>query len=211
MKSVLLNQSTDLDTICSVLNGLGPADMCLGLRGLVEAWKESGPNLNKLLRDDPALEARVREGGMRLVATDTGKGHLIWLPIAEGVSASSCEDHALAYFKNLVVNPEWEKLGGPCPRCEQYYVKKTSRQKTYCSRRCGANMTATASTRRRRQAKRVQKLLRAQEFANEWATVHTQKSWKEWISAQTKMEITVKWLTRAVNKGDLTSPAKNIR
>ena len=47
----------------------------------------------------------------------------------------------------------------------------------------------------------------AQDAANRWVKVRTRDSWKEWVSTQTKL--TVKWLTRAVNRGDLKTPIKD--
>ena len=95
---------------------------------------------------------------------------------------------------------------GHVTACGIFYVKKTSRQKVYCSRRCGATRTAAAVTRKRREKERAQNLRRAQEAASHWATDRTRVPWKQWVSNKT--EITVKWLTRAVNRGDLGVPVK---
>ncbi len=181
------------------------SNCCRGkVRKLVEAWQKSRSNLDKMLKNDKVLAARVRHGRTLLALTNTGKGHLLRLPTPRKFNARSWKHHALAHFMDLIVNPEWHKLGGPCQRCGKYYVKKTSRQKTYCTRRRGSTMTAMATTRKRREAERVHKLRLAQEGANHWATVRTRHPWKEWVSARTK--ITVKWLTRAVNRGDLRAP-----
>ena len=207
LKSVLIGQPDDLGSICDLLNGKKPQELCSELRKLVDAWQRSGPNLDKMLRDDTVLADRVRHGRTLLAPTHAGKGHLLWLPTPHGLDPNSWEGVALAHFMDLVVNPSWHKLGGPCQRCEKYYIKKTSRQKTYCSRRCGAMRTAIENTRRRRQEERVCKLRQAKESATRWATIRTPHPWKEWVSLQTK--ITVKWLTRAVNRGDLKAPVKD--
>jgi hypothetical protein len=207
MKSVLIGQPENLEVICSLLNGEEPQELCSELRKLVETWQKSGPNLAKMLKDDAVLGVRVRHGRTLLAATSTGKGHLVWLPTPRDVNAHSWKGLALAHFMDLIVNPKWHKLGGPCQRCHKYYVKKTCRQKMYCSRRCGSSMTALATTRKKRIEVRVQKVIRAQAAANQWATVRTRRRWKEWVSIQTM--ITVKWLTRAVNKGDLRAPVND--
>jgi hypothetical protein len=162
--------------------------------------------LVKLLSDDEGLAARVKHGRTRLLPTDTGKGHLLWLPNPPGLNTGFWNEQALAHFMDLIVNPQWHKLGGPCYRCGIFYVKKTSRQKVYCSRRCGATRTAAAVTRKRREKERAQNLRRAQEAASHWATDRTRVPWKQWVSSETK--ITVKWLTHAVNRGDLGVPVK---
>jgi len=66
---------------------------------------------------------------------------------------------------------------------------------------------ALAATRKRREAERAENLLIAQRGIEEWATVRTRDPWKQWVSAQTK--ITPKWLTRAVNRGELRPPIKD--
>jgi len=207
LKSILIGQPDDLESICYLLNGNAPLELCSELRKLVETWRKSGPNLDKMLRDDKVLAARVRYGRSLLAPTNTGKGHLLWLPTPRGINAHSWKGVALTHFMDLIVNPEWHKLGGPCHRCRKYYVKKTSRQKAYCSRRCSSTMTAVATTRTRREKERARKLHLALESANRWAALRTRQSWKDWVSARTK--ITVKWLTRAVNRGDLRAPVKD--
>ena len=208
VKSVLIAQSEDVEGVCSLLNSNDPLELCSELRTLVQAWQGSGPNLARMLKDDPILAADINHGRTLLVPTKTGKGHLLWLANPRRHDVSSWKFHALAHFMNLIVNPHWHKLGGPCERCRKYYVKKTSRQKTYCSRRCGSAQTALARTRKRRRETRTHKLREAQKACKRWATTRTRYPWKQWVSAQTKM--TVKWLTRVVNKGDLREPVKAI-
>lgn len=198
-------EDEDLEGVCALLNGEGPRELCSELRELVELWQKSGPNLAKMLKDNKVLAACVKHGRTLLVPTNTGKGHLCWLPTPGQFKVGPSKDQALAHFMDLIVNPHWNKLGGPCQRCGKYYRKKTSRQKTYCSRRCGSMSTAITTTRKRREEERALKLRRAEEAVNRWATIRTRRPWKEWVSAN-NTTITVKWLTRAVNRGDLTAP-----
>ena len=207
LKSIATGPPVDLELICRSLNGKESEELRSGLRKLVEAWQKSGPNLAKMLSEDKVLAARTRHGQTHLVPTQNGHGWLIWMPTPEPCEIASWQDEALAQFMALIVNPQWFKLGGPCLRCDKYYVKKTSRQKTYCSRRCGLIETATAATRKRRERERVRKLGQAQAVADHWVTIRTRVHWKDWVSARTKL--TTKWLTRAVNKGDLKPPVKN--
>lgn len=204
LRSVLIGQPEDLQSICYLLNSQEPQELCSELRSLVKAWQKSGPNLVKLLKGDGVLADRVQHGRTLLCPTRTGKGHLLWLPAPRDFNPLSWKHQALAHFMDLIVNPQWHKLGGPCERCGKYYVKKTARQKAYCSRRCGSVNTAMASTRRKREEQRADKMRRAQAAADNWAKVRTRQPWKRWVSMQTK--ITVKWLTRAVNRGDLRAP-----
>jgi hypothetical protein len=207
LKFVLFGQPEGLESICFLLNSTEPPELCSELRRLIEIWQKSGPNLSRMLKDDDVLAARARHGRTLLVPTNTGKGHLHWRPYPQDFDAGSWKDQALTHFMDLIVNPEWHKLGGPCQRCDRFYVKKTSRQKKYCSRRCGSRTTAVAATRKMREEERARKLRRAQEAANRWVKVHTRDSWKDWVSTRTKL--TVKWLTRAVNRGDFQAPKKD--
>jgi hypothetical protein len=207
LKSVLIGQPDDLENICYLLNGKEPQELGSELLKLVETWQKSGPNLGKMLRDNKILAARVRHGRTLLAPTNTGKGHLLWLPTPRGLDPHSWKGLALAHFMDLIVNPRWHKLGGPCQRCDKFYVKKTSRQKKYCSRRCGSATTAVATTRLRRLEERSRKVHLAQDAANRWVKVRTRDSWKDWVSTQTKL--TAKWLTRAANRGDLKTPMKD--
>jgi hypothetical protein len=206
LQSTLIGQPDDLKGICYVLNAVEPAELYSELRRLVKAWRDSGPNLAKLLDADKALADRTRHGRTLLVPTTSGNGHLLWLPARPGFDPLGWKDHALAHFLDLVVNPQWHRLGGPCARCARYYIKKTKRQKAYCSRRCGSALTATEAVRKTRKAAHEDKLQRAQAALNSWATTRTRLPWKSWASCKTK--ITPKWLTRAVNKRQLTIPSK---
>jgi hypothetical protein len=206
LKSVLVGQPEDLTGLCWVLNLKEPAELVSELRRLVANWQNSGPNLAQLLRDDPVLAERAKHGRTLLIPTNVGKGHLLWLSNPPRFNPISWKDTALTHFMGLIVNPRWDKLGGPCHRCDKYYVKQTSRQKKYCSRRCGSTSTAVDTARKRRAEELANKLLLAQSAANRWTTIRTRRPWKEWVSAKTG--ITAKWLTRAVNRGDLQTPRK---
>lgn len=206
LKSVLLGLDDDkeLEAVCSILNGRAPGELRLQLRKLVETWHRSGPNLARMLKENQTLFHRIRVGRTFLVPTNTGKGHLFWLPSPRDVEVTSCEHQALAHFMALVVSPKCHRLGGPCYRCRKYYVKKTLRQKAYCSRRCGSISTALATTRRKRDQEHRDKLERARKAIERWTSVRTEGSWKEWVAAQTG--ITARWLTRAVHAGGLKAP-----
>jgi hypothetical protein len=207
-KSVLLLEPSvdDLKSTCYVLNTKEPARLCSELRRLVKAWLESGPDLKKMLEADKVLSRNVRHGRTLLVATGGGRGHLLWLPNPPCSSPASWDYQALAMFMDLIVHPYWEKLGGPCARCGDYYIKKTRRQKVYCSQRCGSATTAIPATRRKRAEEHAEKLRRAQVASAEWITTRTKDGWKDWTSSHTG--ITMHWLTRAVSNGELRPPTE---
>jgi predicted GIY-YIG superfamily endonuclease len=108
------------------------------------------------------------------------------------------------------MNPYANKLAGPCARCSNYYLKKRASQKVYCSRRCGNATTATIRTREQRRDAHEQKLRLAAAAAQKWKKAQTRLDWKEWVSRH-ESGITSKFLTRAVNKGELKAPARAAR
>jgi hypothetical protein len=115
-------------------------------------------------------------------------------------------------FIDLLINPLRDKLSeNPCARCDNYYLKKTARQKVYCSRKCGKDGTAAFATKKRWEKQHANKLRVAAEEAQKWITAVTKLDWKQWVSRQKagrNAEITPKFLTRAINKGEITPPTK---
>ena len=176
----------------------------LELQELVTAWKRSGPNLTKMLDANKELSKKVEKGKTLLVTSYSGRAQLMWRPDPAPLPERTVLDHAAVLFVNLVINPYWESLGGPCRRCDKYYVKKTVRQESYCSRRCGAAITALEVTRGRRQAQQKQDLEVAQKAIDAWQEQRSATDWKRWTSLETKL--TLSFLTRAVNRGLLQPP-----
>lgn len=180
------------------------AALRLELQELVTAWKRSGPNLTKMLDANKDLSKKVEKGKTLLVTSDSGRAQLMWIPDPAPLPERTVLDHAAVLFVNLVLNPYWESLGGPCRRCDKYYIKKTVRQESYCSRRCGAAITALEATRSRRQAQLEKKLEMAQGAIKEWQKQRPAVDWKSWVCLQT--ELTLTFLTRAVNNGAIHPP-----
>jgi len=182
------------------------------LREIVEVWKASGPNLTRLSRDrfrfrtnvDRYWKARPLEvswgasGGVGIVHTFSDRHE------------QTPYEEALRFFSLLIFNCEWYKLGGPCARCGNYYIKKRASQKVYCSRRCGNAATAVIRTRERLATEHKDKLRRAAEAAQKWSRARTRLDWRQWVSHK-EPDISVKFLTRAVNNGELKSPTKGQR
>jgi hypothetical protein len=183
---------------------LALSDMQTELRRLITVWIKSGPNLRKMFRKDSALAQRAQIGKTVFYPSAGARGYLDWSPVLADQTALSPHDQAFEYFMTLVTNPQWELLGGPCARCGDYYLKKTKRQKAYCSRACGATATAIPAMKRRRQKEHANKIRQAQGVIEEWGKAKRSRAWKEWVSVRTGY--TAKWITRAVNNGSLRLP-----
>jgi hypothetical protein len=122
-------------------------------------------------------------------------------PISGGGGFAS----TVSRFGSLVTNPLCEKLGGPCKRCGNYYIKRRASQNIYCSRRCGNAATAVARTRERIASEREDKLTRARAALKKWKP-SADPDWKRWVAKRTGIDL--RFLTRALNKGNLVPPKK---
>ena len=211
----------DLDKILGVLNRKpqgGPSPLTEALIGLMKRLEECGGNLKKMMDDDPELAKVVTTACTTLwLPSKTGRAHLVLQPSTEIKALSPMPEPqeaekraellAALYFHVWTLNPEWDKLAGPCARCGQYYLKKRASQKVYCSPKCGHTTTATARRCKLLDAQHAKKLQRAEAAMQEWHTDRTKDDWKAFVSKR-EPDITPKFLTRAVTKGDLVPPTK---
>jgi hypothetical protein len=202
------------------------------MRHLVELWATSGsngPNLRALFKRMPELEEKTAFSRTVLWPTETGRGYLEWeAGMFPPELSLSWEDHALSEFMLLITNPLWWKLSGPCERCDEYYLKKRAGQKRFCSQKCGSAATATVATRKSRAQRQRNKLQLAQKAINDVVAQKPNIEAKKlkqrvanevtrWLIVAKKVRgtsrseiredpCTVKWLTRALNRGDLLIP-----
>lgn len=104
----------------------------------------------------------------------------------------------------LITNPRWTLLGGPCKRCDSYFLENINRRKIYCSRSCGAKQTAHEAVKRRRQEEHSRKLHFAAEAVREWGEKKRRMTWQQWVSS--RADVTDRWISRAVNRRELSTP-----
>jgi len=209
----------DLEHIVDVLNQKargGTWPYAEALIRLMDRLKECGGNLQKMMDDDPELAKVVAKVCVtRWMPSTNGRANLVLQPSAEIQALSPMPDSpqelkeraellAALFFHVWTLNPEWDKLTGPCARCGNYYIKKRASQKVYCSRRCGNAATAVVRTRERIASERRDKLARAKAAAKKWNRAATRLDWKHWVAKKTGID--PRFLTRAVTKGDLVPP-----
>jgi hypothetical protein len=186
-------------------NTVDISEFRMELRRIIGDWDKADRNLFKLYERRPDLRLRFSEGHTILVPTLAGKAQLAWFAYPKGLKTASTADAAMMRFTELLVNPLSEMLGGPCPRCDLYYIKHSKRQKVYCERRCGAATTAVSAARSKREADHAEKLQTAQRAMTKWGSIRRRnEGWKLWVSRSTGYTLT--WLTRAVNRGELLVP-----
>jgi hypothetical protein len=180
------------------------------LREIVGDYQASGPNLQWFSRDWPTTWTNVTRywtaRPVELAPGPSGGAGFVHT-FADRLGRTPYEE-ALRFFLLLIINPEWDKLAGPCARCDNYYIRRTARNKVYCSRACGTSATAIAAVRKRRDEEHADKLRRAREAAQQWIKSRSRFDWKQWISRK-EPDITVKFLTRAANNGNLKAPVRN--
>jgi hypothetical protein len=211
---------SDLDYIVEKLNerpGGEPGLYAEALIRLMERLKGCGGNLKKMMDEDPELEKVVRTSCTTVwLPSKTGRAHLALQPSKEIKNLPPMPEPqdaekraqllAALWFHVGTLNPEWNKLAGPCARCGNYYIKKRASQKVYCSRRCGNAATAVERTRERIASERGDKLDRAKAAIKKWKSTATRQDWKLWVSKKTGID--PRFLTRAITKGDLVPPTK---
>ena len=211
-----------LSQVRDALNSQTHRELRLHLRWWVLEW-HLRPNLKNLLTRLPEPQRTALPMAMRTLWIPTSKGRArlylvpdwmtlenlfgkqrVWNEEPLGAATLAPEVEALCLFHLLTVNPRCEDLAGPCPRCDCYYVKKRTSQKVYCTRRCGNAATAVARTRERVASERMDKLARARATMKRWNPASTRHDWKHWVAMKTGIDL--RFLTRAVNKGDLIQP-----
>ncbi|MHB1953180.1 MAG: hypothetical protein ACYCOU_05480 [Sulfobacillus sp.] len=203
-----------MEFICAVLNRTeGAEETSNKLAQLVTEWQESGPNLAKMMAKPanvPLWRTLAKSCNATWTITKTGGAsiHLepgIALP-EFGHSRTRTEEKeakAKILFYKLTLGP-WEKLGGPCPRCGKYFIRKRANHKSYCGRRCGSLASAEASTRKKLNEDRAKLLGLAVKFWPQW-TERKHPIRALWIAEKvnakrgTERHITQKWISRNID------------
>jgi hypothetical protein len=194
-----------LDQLQFIVRMLNDEIKGVEVRRLVTAWKESGPNLLELWLKFPELKEKMTPGRFFIHPYGIG-GQIMNLPNGAVNPGPTSPEAALAMFTSLILHPQLEAFGGPCKRCSKYYLRRTTRQTVYCSRQCGAATNAALHTRVRRENEHKEKLNMARKAIADWTPSRTNREWKRRVALKSK--VTVKWLTRALNKGELAPPEK---
>jgi hypothetical protein len=128
-----------LQQIVDVLNGDKHLKTTALLRAMVQSWKEAGWDVDKLCKSNPYLPEMLQklwsvmylpspQGGAKLLPMFIGPvavsavshAHELFKdgPVKDLIKVAADDPLILAiqYFGALTVQ-EWEKLGGPCARC----------------------------------------------------------------------------------------------
>jgi hypothetical protein len=177
------------------------------LRRLVQAWFDSGPNIRKLLEGDPILAREAASFRAQLFPTESGIAKLTYLTVPEKMSPGEPLATALGHFLEFLINPDNERLGGPCAYCGKYFVRNSLGKKTvYCPGLCGSRFASRLINQQRRDRDHTEQLKLAQRWSLKWESAKTIMPWKEWVA--NRSHIKKHWLTLAVKNKELVEPVK---
>jgi hypothetical protein len=177
------------------------------LMWLIAEWEKCDRNLLKFFNRNPDLQKCCSEGKTYLIPARDGIAHLAWLPVGKAQRISPQKQAALTLFTGFLVNPLSWKLAGPCKRCRRFYAKSDPRNKTYCGRKCASGSTASSRTKKRRQDEHLDLLNKARLALEKLKQKGSHpKNWKKLIANEVKAGLTQKWVTRALNVGELQWP-----
>jgi hypothetical protein len=195
----------DLDKVCEVLNSAKYPERRDSLREIVQRWRASGPNLEKMLDADQILAASMQAAWYSKVSpSKKGRAYLVLNPTKLRFST---HEYVAGMFAVLTLNPDCEKLSGPCAYspCGKYFIRKGKRLTAHCSRRCCQLASAVRYTKRRLGEEREDKLNRTRVAIEKWKTARSKDDWKTSVCKQ-EPDVTKKFLTRAVTKRTLVEP-----
>jgi len=191
------------------------------LLGLVENWSRSDWSLAAAFSQYPEMKRQI-EGFLRrnplaimpasrgpsFVAAPFGQGAIKRIPREKDKPVDRACGEAIACFIELVRHPECERLG-KCQRCGRYFYGHRGQKCCPRPRRCGSYRAAIEATKRKWRDERQRKLDRAKTEGAEWMRKKPSLDWKLWVAD--RIGVTPKWVTRAVNSGELTPPGEHRR
>jgi len=154
----------------------------------------------------PEAERMVRDlerAGKWIRDDDAGGAYWCLSPTGE-----SCDLTAM-FVSMLLTNPLRDRLcDQPCRRekCRKWFIKQRRTQKGYCGKYCGDIVRQTARIKEKRRSERQAKLKTADAAIRAYGS---RPKWKEQASLRTGLS--KKFITRAINKNELTVPAQSKR
>jgi hypothetical protein len=200
----------DLELVVKVLNATD--ERSTELKNLVERWKASGPNLQKMVNPDEELWKDLQEAWLpEWLPSPGARAFYTLLPGTLGHDDDTPRRRARSLFAALVVNPHCDLLGGPCDRCHRYFLKSRRSQKRFCGQRCASLDSAKQSTAAKATAEREALLESAARFWPRWTErkhpirsfwtadrVNAERKWMRINGARKSVtrRITAKWVSR---------------
>lgn len=179
------------------------------LRAYLDSWLESNCDFNRWMTEYPdfycTLDSYVGAFKWRLTPSkDRGAIFSLSLSDDSGFNSYDPEVRAIDNFITILTLPLFNRIG-KCKRCKKYYLAESAHERKYCSRQCATGATAIESTRKRLQIEREEKIRKTRKAIKQFKKLKpTVQSWKTWVAS--RAGVTQKWITHAINRGDLKVP-----
>ena len=177
------------------------------LRGHVDAWLATGKNLRRCFQEHPnmcrAITSRLRRERVGLLPSDSGPSIVAFYDGAaasRATPATAARQAADRLFITLVTHPNCEALAR-CARCGEYFFR-ARRDAIYCSRECGARVSADRATAQRRERDKYTKLRRARRVMAAWTPARG--DWRRFVAG--RAGVSRNWLAYRVRAGELQEP-----
>ena len=180
------------------------------LRNLVGKWCQSDWSLRDCFEKHPKIRWQIaeflRRDPLMIVPAKAGPSQVVRatqrFPRRRDNPQARARREATVLFIDLIRHPAGERLR-MCLRCKRYFFGRPDQKCCPRPRRCGSYRAAIKSTKERWHKKRKEKLYAAREAIAEWHP-GSGKPWKTFVAE--RVGKTEKWVTRAVNCGELTVP-----
>jgi hypothetical protein len=190
------------------------------LRELMGRWHQSNWSLAACFQANPDVRAKVekllRRQPLELLAASNQAPSILINPFAAsglfGVKRHrrgkngplvEAQEDATTLFIRLVQHPECSRIG-KCARCNRYFFGRPGQKCCPRPRRCGSYLAAIRATKANWRKKRKGLIVRAQEAIAQWELGGAKTPWKFWVAKRVRK--TEKWVTRAINRGELKPP-----
>lgn len=185
------------------------------LRSLMEPWLEADRNLLECFKKSPGIRRGIqnflRRHPLALLPSVRGASLLgipKRFPRGQDRPIARAHSEAIRLFIEIEQHQDRERLG-KCLRCGRYFYGRPRQKSCPRPRRCGAFLAATRATKRRLEKERNEKLDVAKRAIADWQIKRSRIDWKIYVAD--RVGVTRKWITHAVNRGDLQPPAKSLK
>ena len=140
-----------------------------------------------------------------VISTSSGKAKIILFPAFSEGPGFTFKLSVYDFFLNFLIDSSCDRLGGPCARCGVYYVKRSVRERVYCSKLCGARETSRLRNEKSRHLLHKKRLARANHYISKWLADNNHKlDCKAWVHKAARLS--KHWLTSAEKSGALAFP-----
>ena len=160
--------------------------------------------VNRFLRRNPLMLQPAVSGPWLLVP----EFRMAKFPPRKDNPCARARRAALSAFVQFVQHPLCDRLG-KCVRCGRYFYGRPGQKCCPYPRRCGSSLAAIRATNKRWKEQRIEKLRLAQKAIADWKRLKRRPRWKTWVTK--RIAISEKFLSRAVNGGELKPPSENGR